>query len=425
MKVVIITLGCKVNLYESEAIAKALTDKGVVVTNVLEKADAYVINTCAVTNEAESKSREYIAKINKIEPHAKIFVCGCSVQNDNKKFLDKENVVCAFGTANKIALAELIIKTYDHQIEGKIISNNIATKYEDNMLSLCMRTRGTIKIQDGCNSFCSYCIIPYVRGRSRSRSIMSIKNEINLLSKVTSEIVIAGVNLTEYGKDLSPKQSLSSVVLLFKDLNVRFRLGSLEAGIITEDFLKTLKTLPNFCDQFHLSMQSGSTETLSKMNRHYTAEEFACQVALIRKYFPQAGITTDLIVGFPTEDDRQAEETYNLCKQLQFSDMHIFKYSKRSGTVASKMTNVAKNVPERVKSITKLAKTMKIAFLEKNIDREDEVLLEKIDDEFGYGYSKNYIECIVPKNENMKHADIIKVKMIKVVSEKMLTQPVI
>ena len=411
MKVCFVTLGCKVNQYESESIAKKLQNNGIEVAFGLEVADAYVLSTCAVTNEAEKKSRAHIAKILKLNPNAKIYVCGCSSQNDESKFLSKPNVKLVLGTASKMDIATSILKDSVRQKQNL----EYAKSYEDIYSPLPSHTRVYIKIQDGCNRFCSYCLIPYLRGRSRSRSLESINKEIDLLGKTAKEIIITGIDISAYGEDLEDKKSLIDVALLFKNKPVRFRFSSFEVRVINDAFLKTLKSLDNFCPHFHLSLQSGSDSVLKAMNRHYTTKEFLEKINLIRNYFPDSAITTDIIVGFPTETDALFEETYNTCQKAQFADMHIFPFSLRSGTAAEKLKNVATNVPQRVKKLTELKQQFKKNFVLNNISSEQEVLIEGKVSEAGYleGHTRNYIKCYISGAKNIKPNTLVQVKIIK------------
>lgn len=421
------TLGCKVNFYESEAMANLLTEAGYEVKLGLQPADIYIINTCAVTNEAEKKSRNYITKVLKLNPNAQIYVCGCSSQRSYQQY-QKPNVKAIFGTAKKMDLAKLIISLQQQpqeQEQPMILNYTIANAYEDTMRAQPMRTRGVIKVQDGCNSFCTYCIIPYVRGRSRSRTLESIQRELSTMFTQTSEIVVAGVNLTEYGKDLHPQKSLADVAELFRNAPVRFRFSSLEAGIITEEFLQKLVTLPNFCPHFHLSMQSGCNKTLKNMNRKYTVQEFIKQVQTIRFYFPNAGITTDVIVGFPTETEADFEETMQTVRLLKFSEMHIFPYSKRSGTFASKLENVATNVKQRVQKLTQLAHENQIEFLQNNLKFMQKVLIERKEGAYYRGFSENYIECLVSSNTPLDIGTIVKTKPLRRDGMYLIVEPVV
>ncbi len=403
----IITLGCKVNQYESLGIASLLQKKGYTVSIGLEKADIFVLNTCAVTNESERKSRGLIAKVKKLNPNADIFVCGCSSQNSPEKFLEKEGVKGVCGTSSKTKIVEMI----ESEINKKISDTQIVPVYEEIYTPIKNRTRCYIKIQDGCNNFCTYCLIPYLRGRERSRELSCIEKEINSLEKETNEIILTGINMSGYGSDLGYKKTLTDVVKLFQDRVVRFRISSLEANVVTPEFLQVLRGMDNFCPHFHLSMQSGSNTVLRDMNRHYTKEEFLEKVNLIREYFPNAGITTDCIVGFPTESDECFNETMETVKRANFSEMHIFPFSPRNGTIALKLKNIAKNVPERVKMLTKIAKQMKSSFIQKNIGLVHEVLVEEKVDGYYVGHTKNYIKCYINAEKALTPNTFVNVKI--------------
>ena len=291
-KVSIITLGCKVNQYESGQIAKKLEENNIVVFHELKEADAFVINTCAVTNEAEKKSRGIVAKIRKISETAPIYITGCSSQNDYSKFEKFKDVHLITGTSNKPLIAEKIINNFSNNHEI-YINTEISTTYPDEIFSQGDRTRAVIKIQEGCNNFCSYCLIPYLRGRERSRSFESIKTEIESFIGHANEIIFTGINLSNWGVDFNNGSSLKDIAILMQNYpTIRFRFSSLEQNVITDDFLKILKNTNNFAPHFHLSLQSGANKTLKFMNRKYSAEEFYKKVLLIRKYFKNPAITT-------------------------------------------------------------------------------------------------------------------------------------
>lgn len=403
-KISLITLGCKVNQVESEQIAEKLESYGFDVSMGLSVSDIYVINTCAVTNEAERKSRNYIAKILKLNPSAKIYVCGCSSENDPNKFKKGDYVVKVIGNKDKLSLAETI---KNDNLESK---NLLSSEYKSRVTN---RTRADLFVQNGCNNFCTYCIIPYLRGRETSFPLNEIKAELKILETLANEIVVTGINLSAYGKDIEGSDGLIEIARLFKDSSARFRFSSLEVNVITEKFLSELAEYNNFCDQFHLSLQSGSNNTLKAMNRHYTKEQYLEKVNLIRKFFPNAGITTDIIVGFPTETEDDAAETLDFIKQVKFSDMHIFPYSKRNGTAAEKFKNVAKNVAQRVKDVSEVARQMKADFISKNIGLTHEVIIENQKEGYYLAHTKNFILCYIKSKTELLSNQKFNVRLVK------------
>lgn len=395
----IYTLGCKVNQYESEAIAKQLKDRGDSVSFGLTPADVYILNTCAVTNEAEHKSREVIAKMVKLNKDARIYVCGCSSELHPEKFLDRPNVVAVIGTENKDKLLEII----DSGALGDRCFNIDNLNYNDNYSIDGERIRSFIKIQDGCNNFCSYCIIPYTRGRERSRTIESTIAEYERVGKSSKEIVLVGINMAGYGKDLEGNPTLAELVRkLSKFKDTRLRFSSFEMGTITIELLEALKDHPNFCPFFHLSLQSGSNNVLKKMNRHYTFDEYLSCVKLIREYFQTAGISTDIIVGFPTETDEDFNECLENVKKVKFSDCHIFPFSKREGTIAGKMPIInGETIKNRAKKLNEVTARSREEFLDSMKGENEEVLIEEESDGYLVGLTKNYIKCYIStKSDN-------------------------
>lgn len=394
MKVCLLNLGCKVNQYEIDAILNSLSKKYTTTTE-LEFADIYIVNTCAVTSEAEKKSRQYVSKIKSINENAKIIICGCASQNNAEQFLEKENVTLVLGTARKGEIVDLIEKE-----SGNLVCD-IPLTYEDNMFSTNVRTRAYLKIQDGCNNFCSYCLIPYVRGRSRSRNLSSIITEAQELSKTANEIVVTGINISDYKID--GKLALPKLMESLSEINSRIRIGSLEVNVITDELLSVLSKMKNFCPQFHLSLQSGSNAVLKKMNRHYTREEYLKKVELIRKYFVNPAITTDIIVGFPTETEEDFCDTIDLIEKVRFSQIHYFAYSSRTGTVASKMPQINGNIiKEREKKLKVVADKIRNDYLNLFIDKTLQVLIEeKAESGLYTGFSDNYLRCYVEGNDNL------------------------
>ena len=401
MKIAVLTLGCKVNKYESDALIFTLQKKGFEATDALEWADAYIINTCAVTNEAERKSRQMIERCRKFNPSAKIYVVGGASQNRPSQF-EKKGVVFVQGVAEKL-------KIIDHLLsEGEKVYD-LPLEYEDDFFSAQTKERAFIKIQDGCNNFCTYCIIPYLRGRSRSREAKSVIAEIEKLPKSVKEVVLVGIDVSSYCDKNGTK--LIDLLEALDRFGFRLRLSSMEDNLISEDFVRHLKKLKNFCPHFHLSLQSGCDEVLKKMNRKYRTADFERTVNLIRKYFPLAGITTDVIVGFPTETEENFTETVNFIKKIGFSDLHIFPYSNRKGTVASKMfKDLPKSVKEeRAKVLAEIRKKDKIDFIAQNDILE--VLIEEEKNGVFFGYSKNYIKCAFVGGCNV--GEIVKARVIK------------
>lgn len=384
MKAVVFTLGCKVNECESASIIRGLEEMGYEVSDELTEADLYIVNTCAVTAEAEKKSRQMIARVSKHAENADIIICGCASQNHPESFVGKKNVTVVTGAMNKSRILSLL------QEKGKFVSEDDGV-YDDMLPPLRLKTRAFIKVQDGCNNFCSYCIIPYLRGRSRSRSPESIIEEINSVN--SAEIVLNGINLSAYD---SGGLRLCGLIKRLNGVKCRIRLGSLEVGVIDEDFLNALKEV-NFAPHFHLSLQSGSDSVLKSMNRHYTTEEFYEKVQLIRKHFPSAGITTDIIVGFPTETDECFAETVEFVKKVKFSDIHCFNYSPRSGTVAYKLKDLPPEIKKvRLDALLNEKQICRENFENVNIGNDGEVVIEEVIDGYSVGYTGNYIRTYIP-----------------------------
>lgn len=394
MKIGIITLGCKVNQYESDAIGQELTKMGHQVVTKLEPADLYILNTCAVTSIAEKKSRTNLAKMQKLNPNAKIIVCGCASQNNAQQFLKHKNVSVVLGTSGKNKIANLLSEVGNKTTE-------MAKEYEYFSSSITSRTRAFLKIQDGCNNFCTYCLIPYLRGRSRSRDIDDIVREAKELEKTNKEIVLTGIDISDFRANGKP--ALKELMLALSGLNARIRTGSFEVSVIDDKLLQVLASMPNFCPQFHLSMQSGCDRILKLMNRHYTKEQFLQKVELIRKYFPNCAITTDVIVGFPTETDQDFAETVDTIKKAKFFEMHIFPYSSRKGTVASKMKMVDNKVKaERVKILEDINEIAKKDYILSQKYNVLTVLTENFENDMIFGHTENYIKIYLPK-ETPRH----------------------
>ena len=384
MKAVVFTLGCKVNSYESSSLMRGLDELGYEVSDKLSYADLYIVNTCAVTAEAEKKSRQAIARVKKYNPAAKIIVTGCASQKDPKVFSEKEGVTLVTGAINKDKIIDLLF-------ESGIKIDESKDYYQKFNAIEGLKTRAYIKIQDGCDNFCSYCIIPYLRGRSRSRSIDSILKELNALS--AKEVVLTGINISKYDHEGS---TLKDLISKLKDYPVRIRLGSIEDNIVDEPLLVELSKLPDFAEHFHLSLQSGSDKVLKEMNRKYTTERFLQSVELIRKYFKNAAITTDVIAGYSTETEEDFEKTIEFCKKVGFADIHCFEYSKREGTVGARLKELPHSVKkDRLNRLLALKKELREKYLDSFIGKELSFLPEDEEDGYTVGYTGNYVKVYV------------------------------
>lgn len=392
MKAVVYTLGCKVNDVESGSIIRGLESLGYEVSRELEVADLYIINTCAVTAEAERKSRQTVGKFIKCNPAAKVIVCGCASQKSPTAFLEKSGSVYAVtGAQRKNRVLEIVREGLAGEHKGTLLETE--KTYEEMPLPECLKTRNFVKIQDGCNRFCSYCVIPYLRGRSRSRDLESAAAEI--LQSTAQETVVTGIDVSEYKDEKG--HDLADLMLAIKDADTRIRLGSLEVSLITDRFLSALKQVKRFAPQFHLSLQSGSTAVLKSMNRHYTREEYLAACTKIYAAFPNAAITTDIIVGFPTETEEDFLQSLSIVEEAGFAQVHAFPYSPREGTNAYKRY---KELPfalkkERVERLLAAAATQKRRYMEGFVGKEVELVPENCFDGYTEGYSENYIRVYV------------------------------
>ena len=410
-KVCIITLGCKVNKYESECMATSLIENGFDVVFDLEFADFYIINTCAVTAMSEKKSRQYIAKIRKINPKAKIIICGCASECNKEQFQKDENIV-VFGTQQKSNIVDYIKNIPFENIDYTKV-------YEEFEKPFVNSTRAYLKIQDGCNNFCSYCIIPYLRGRSRSRNYEDIIKEAKELSKTHKEIVLIGIDISDYR--INNELALGKVMQGLSDIPARIRISSFEERIITDDFLQILKSMPNFAPHFHLSLQSGDSEILKKMNRKYTREMYIEKCKLIKKYFPDANITTDIIVGFPGETDEQFENSVSLAKVVEFGKIHIFPYSSRRGTVASKYEDLSPEIKKkRVKILSNVGDKLSIKYRNKFLGKDFSVILEDEEDGYITGITANYIKVYMPISDKYKSGDLVNIRLKEIYKDGVL-----
>lgn len=416
-------LGCKVNAYETEAMQQQLEAAGYEIVSFQEQADVYVINTCSVTNIADRKSRQMLHRAKKMNPDGVVVAVGCYVQAAKESLKKDRAVDLVVGNNKKKDLAEILEEYFVRQEQQKapdaayeernaagsyVIDIGKTREYENLSIEKeAEHTRAFIKIQDGCNQFCSYCIIPYTRGRVRSRNPEDIVREVRKLAcKGYQEIVLTGIHLSSYGLDFSgeEKESLLSLMVKLDEIPElkRIRLGSLEPRIITEEFVKTLSNLRTICPHFHLSLQSGCDETLRRMNRHYTTEQYEEGCRLLRKWFDRPAITTDVIVGFPQETEEEFQETVEFLKRIHFYEMHIFKYSRRAGTKADKMEGQLTEAQKSVRSdiLLKLEQEMSEEYRKSFIGEEKEVLMEeKVTIEgtdYLTGHTREYVKAALP-----------------------------
>ena len=443
MKVHFFTLGCKVNIYETGAMEEQFLKNGYELTEGI--ADIYVINTCSVTNIAERKSRQMLRRAKELNPKAIIVACGCYAQVASGEIANIPEVDIIIGNNEKTNIVN-IIEDYQKDKERESLIGDVM--HQNDFVDFGITTytelnRAVIKVQDGCDRFCSYCIIPYARGKVRSRVPENILEEIKKIAqKGIKEVVITGIHLASYGKDFKnedvkeyrkkygydeqyvefdPKDDLQSggfrLIELLEQINKidgieRIRLGSLEPKLITENFIHRLSKIEKICPHFHLSLQSGCDKTLKDMNRRYTTSEFKDSVNLLRKYYKNVSLTTDIIVGFPGETDNDFEETYKFLKEVKFYKMHIFKYSPKKGTVAAKMPNQidGKIKEERSKKLIELSDKNEEEYNRETIGKTVKVLFEEKDGEYYKGHTTNYITVNAKSEENV----IDKIKEVKI-----------
>lgn len=416
------TLGCKVNQFETEAMTELLEKEGFEVLPQGEQSDIYIINTCAVTKESERKSRQFINKAKRINPNALVVAVGCSVQLNGEKLNKETDVDIIIGTKHKGSIGRLIKERLnDIESESEIEEFYGREDFEELKISTVHdKTRANIKIQDGCSQYCSYCIIPYVRGPIRSRNHDDIVEEIKkVAANGYKEIVLNGIHISSYGKDVHEQDALIRLIEDINEINgiERIRLGSLEPKLITEDFIERYSKLDKVCDHFHLSLQSGSDSVLKRMNRKYTTDEYKNNVEIIRKFMPQAGITTDIIVGFPGETEREFNETLEFVKTVKFSRIHVFKYSVREGTKAAEMENQVDDPikAQRSKILIDLADSISRDFMKKFIGKTRAVLIETQKKENIYeGYTTNYLKVLLKSDINIKNQIIdVRIKNVR------------
>ena len=413
-KVALHNLGCKVNAYETEAMQEMLEHAGYEIVPFQEGADIYVINTCTVTNIADRKSRQMLHRARKMNPDAVVVAAGCYVQAQAEKQVIDPCIDIVLGNNKKQDLLTAL-QAYEeaHGDLREVIDINHTKEYENlHLTKQGEHTRAYIKVQDGCNQFCSYCIIPYARGRVRSRAKEDVVAEVTDLAKNGyQEVVLTGIHLSSYGIDFENEDNLLSLIRAVHEIEgiKRIRLGSLEPRIITEEFVQAIAALPKMCPHFHLSLQSGCNETLKRMNRRYTSEEFYEKCEILRKYFEKPALTTDVIVGFPQETEEEFETTYEFLKKICFYETHIFKYSKREGTKAAVMQG---QIPEQIKAkrsarLIELGEKNRRAYEESFLGKTVEVLVEEKSDvngkEMWTGHTKEYMKIALESEKNLQN----------------------
>ena len=410
------TLGCKVNQYETNAMEQQFIQNNYKIVDNTEKADIYVINTCTVTNMADRKSRQMLRRVKEINQSAVIVVCGCYAQVAKTELeqIPEVDIILGINEKNKIVqIVEEYLASKNNIIEVADVSKQ--KEFLDfGDVTYTEKNRAVIKVQDGCNMFCSYCLIPYARGRIRSRKIENVVSEIEKIAKQgIKEVVITGIHVASYGKDFENENV--RLINLLEEINKiegieRIRLSSLEPTIVDEEFAQRLSKLEKICDHFHLSLQSGCDATLKRMNRKYTTARYKEATEILRKFYPNANFTTDVIVGFPGETDEEFNQTYKFLKEIEFYKMHIFKYSPRKGTVAEKLPNqVDGNIKEeRSKKLIELSNNTQNEKNSQYIGKTVKVLFEEYENGYYKGHTTNYMVVKVPEKEQDGFIDNIK-----------------
>lgn len=404
----ILTLGCKVNQYESEAMAELFEKNGYIqVDNDTDVADVYIVNTCTVTNLSDRKSRQYIRRAKRENPDSTVAVVGCYAQVAPKEVEKIEGVDVVIGTSERSKIVDLIEEAKEEDKKINIV-RDIKKDRDFQFIKIdenFHKTRSYMKVQDGCNRYCTYCIIPYARGTIRSRRIGDcVREAIRLANAGYKEIILTGIHVGSYGVDLGPVRLIDLIEAIAEvDGIERIRLSSVEPNIISEDFMRRAIACSKLCDHFHLSLQSGSNKVLKDMNRHYNREEFIEKTKIIKKYMPYAGLTTDIIVGFPGESDEDFEDSMSIVREVEFSKVHVFKYSKRKNTpAANRADQVDGNIKiKRSEELIKLQDQYLKKFREKNMPRTLKVLFEEFDQGYYFGYTDNYIRVKVKSDKDL------------------------
>ena len=422
-RVALHNLGCKVNAYETEAMGQLLKDAGYAIVPFDVGADVYIINTCTVTNVADRKSRQMLHRAKKMNPDAVVVAVGCYVQTAGENIWEDDSIDLVVGNNKKKDLVS-ILEAYEKGCRAEaLIDINHTKEYEQLSVSRQMEhTRAYVKVQDGCNQFCSYCIIPYARGRVRSRAVEEIREEVVRLSdEGCQEVVLTGIHLSSYGVDLEGTD-LQSLIRLVQEIPgvQRIRLGSLEPRIVTEEFAEALRSVDKLCPHFHLSLQSGCDEVLKRMNRRYTTEEYVRACRILRETFGEPALTTDVIVGFPGETDEEFGETEAFLKRIGFFQTHIFKYSRRKGTKAANMTGqIRESVKgERSRRLLELNVLQERRFLERQTGQKVEILVEEAMEISGIsyqtGHTREYCRAVFVSDEDLTG------QIVQAVGEKVL-----
>lgn len=426
------TLGCKVNQYETNAMEQQFIKNNYKIVENTQKADIYVINTCTVTNMAERKSRQMLRRVKEINPSAVLVVCGCYAQVAKNELEQIPEIDIILGINEKNEIVQ-IVENYMGKMaeqdkrsqEAEIDDVSKQKEFLDfGDVTYTEKNRAVVKVQDGCNMFCSYCIIPYARGRIRSRKIESVVSEIEKIAKEgIKEVVITGIHVASYGKDFDNENTSKKIRLidLLEAINKidgidRIRLSSLEPTIVDEEFATRLSKLDKICDHFHLSLQSGCDETLKRMNRKYTTQIYRDAVATLRKYYPKASFTTDVIVGFPGETDEEFAKTYEFLKEIDFYRLHVFKYSPRRGTVAEKMPNQidGNKKEERSNKLIELSNSTENKHNQSYIGKTVKVLFEEFENGFFKGHTTNYMMVKVAGEEEQSDKFVNKILDVKI-----------
>ena len=438
-RVALHNLGCKVNAYEIEAMQQLLEEAGYEIVPFEPGADIYVINTCTVTNIADRKSRQMLHKAKKMNPEAIVVATGCYVQTGGDKLEKDEAIDLVLGNNQKINIVEALAEYAENKPGhgSHVIKINQTKEYEDLSIDhTAEHVRAYIKVQDGCNQFCTYCIIPYARGRVRSRNIESVLKEVHSLAeKGYKEVVLTGIHLSSYGVDFpeEKKETLLSLIRAVHEIEgiQRIRLGSLEPGIVTREFAEGIAALPKVCPHFHLSLQSGCDETLERMNRRYRSGEYRERCELLREVYGNPALTTDVIVGFPQESEEEFQKSYDFVDGIHFYETHIFKYSRRQGTKAAAMDGQLTEAEKARRSEKMIEMHHRHAsdYEKSMIGKELEVLIEEEYTNDGrtwyLGHSREYIKTAVPKSENYGVNDIVRVRAESFLEEHIMTGEVV